>query len=91
MIQETQVTLRKQTPTAPNEWLYKTTFEQREKEVVNENGETEIITEEVEVRSFHPSVYLGKDDAPYSECSNEEKLAWEEANKEAEPTEEVIN
>jgi hypothetical protein len=91
MIQETQVTLRKQTPTAPNEWLYKATFEQKEKEVVNENGETEIVTEEVEVRSFHPSVYLGKDDAPYSECSNEEKLAWEEANKEAEPTEEVIN
>ena len=81
MIQETQVTLRKQTPTAPNEWLYKTAFEQREKEVVNENGDTEIVTENVEVRSFHPSVYLGKDDAPYSECTNEEKLAWESTNK----------
>lgn len=90
MIQETQVTLRKQTPTAPNEWLYKTTFEQREKEVVNENGETEIITEDVEVRSFHPSVYLGKDDAPYSECSNEEKLAWDELNKQEEPQAEVV-
>ena len=89
MITETQVVLRKQTPTAPNEWLYKTTFEQREKEVVNENGDTEIVTEEVEVRSFHPSVYLGKDDAPYSECTTEDKLAWEEANKEAEPTEEA--
>jgi hypothetical protein len=61
--------------------LYKATFEQRDKEVVNENGDTEIVTENVEVRSFHPSVYLGKDDAPYSECTNEEKLAWEEANK----------
>lgn len=27
MIQETTVTLRKQTPTAPNEWLYQSTFE----------------------------------------------------------------
>ena len=81
MIQETQVTLRKQTPTAPNEWLYKATFEQRDKEVVNENGDTEIVTENVEVRSFHPSVYLGKDDAPYSECTSEEKLAWEATNK----------
>lgn len=87
MIQETQVTLRKQTPTAPNEWLYKTTFEQREKEVVNENGDTEIVTENVEVRSFHPSVYLGKDDTPYLECTNEEKLAWEEAHKPEEPQE----
>lgn len=89
MIQETQVTLRKQTPTAPNEWLYKTTFEQREKEVVNENGETETITEEVEVRTFHPSVYLGKDDIPYMECTNEERLAWESTHKQEEPLEEV--
>ena len=81
MIQETTVTLRKQTPTAPNEWLYKTTFEQREKEVANEDGETEIITEEVEVRTFHPSVYLGKEDNPWKECTNEEKVAWEELNK----------
>jgi hypothetical protein len=87
MIQETQVTLRKQTPTAPNEWLYKTTFEQREKEVVNENGETETITEEVEVRTFHPSVYLGKDDIPYMECTNEEKLTWESTHKQEEPQE----
>lgn len=87
MIQETQVTLRKQTPTAPNEWLYKTTFEQREKEVVNENGDAEIVTEEVEVRSFRPSVYLGKEDHPWSECTNAEKTAWEELNKVEEPIE----
>lgn len=89
MIQETIVTLRKQTPTAPNEWLYKATFEQKEKEVVNENGDTEIVTEDVEVRSFHPSVYLGKDDTPYLECTNKEKLAWEEAHKQEEPIEAV--
>lgn len=82
MIQETQVTLRKQTPTAPNEWLYKATFETREKEVVNDNGETETITEEVEVRTFHPSAYLGKDDTPYAECTDAEKVAWEDSRKE---------
>ena len=82
MIQETQVTLRKQTPTAPNEWLYKATFETREKEVVNDNGETETITEEVEVRTFHPSAYLGKDDTPYAECTDAEKVAWESTRKE---------
>ena len=82
MIQETQVTLRKQTPTAPNEWLYKATFETREKEVVNDNGETETITEEVEVRTFHPSAYLGKDDTPYAECTEAEKVAWESTRKE---------
>ena len=81
MITETQVLLRKQTPTAPNEWLYKSTYETREKEVVNESGETETITEEVEVRQFSKSVYLGKDDTPYIECTNAEKLAWEEEKR----------
>ena len=92
MIQETQVTLRKQTPTAPNEWLYKATFETREKEVVNDNGETETITEEVEVRTFHPSAYLGKDDTPYAECTDADKAAYEAqwAIDHPEPEEESI-
>ena len=91
MIQETQVLLRKQTPTAPNEWLYKTTFEQREKEVVLEDSTTESTTIEVETRNFVKSIYLGVTAEPWSECTNKEKLAWEEAHKEAEPTEEVTN
>lgn len=78
MIQETQVTLRKQTPTQPNEWLYKSTFETKEKEIVNENGDTETLIEEVEVRQFSKSVYLGKEDTPYVECTTEDKLSWED-------------
>lgn len=81
MIQETKVILRKQTPTAPNEWLYKSTFETREKEVVNENGDTKTLTEDVEVRKFSKSVYLGKEDTPAAECTNEEKLQWEEQER----------
>lgn len=88
MIQETQVLLRKQTPTQPNEWLYKSTYETREKEVVNDNGETETITEEVEVRTFHPSAYLGKDDTPYAECTEAEKVAWGKEHKVEKPLEE---
>lgn len=87
MIQETKVTLRKQTPTAPNEWLYQSTFEHREKEVTNEDGVIETITEEIEVRNFVKSVYLGNNAEPWEECSNEEKLAWEEAHKPEEPEE----
>ena len=89
MIQETTVTLRKQTPTAPCEWLYQSTFERRDKEITNEEGVVETITEEVEVRTFHPSVYLGKEDHPWKECTNEEKVAWEEAHKQEEPIEAV--
>lgn len=81
MIQETTVTLRKQTPTAPNEWLYQSTFESRDKEVTNEEGVVETITEEVEVRNFVKSVYLGNNAEPLSECTDAEKLAWEEAHK----------
>ena len=92
MIQETTVTLRKQTPTAPNEWLYQSTFESRDKEVTSEEGIVETITEEVEVRNFVKSVYLGNNAEPWSECTNEEKLAWEEAHKpeEPQPLEEVV-
>lgn len=82
MIQETTVTLRKQTPTSPNEWLYQSTFESREKEVTHEDGTTETITEEVEVRTFHPSLYLGKEDHPWKECTNDEKQAWESSREE---------
>jgi hypothetical protein len=85
MIQETTVTLRKQTPTAPNEWLYQSTFESREKEVTNEERVVETITEEVEVRNFVKSVYLGATAEPWKECTNEEKLVWEEFNKVEEP------
>lgn len=85
MIQETQVLLRKQTPTAPNEWLYQSTFESRDKEITNKEGVVETITEDVEVRNFVKSVYLGKNDIPWSECTSEDKLAWEELNKSEEP------
>jgi hypothetical protein len=81
MIQETTVTLRKQTPTAPCEWLYQSTFESRDKEVTNEEGVVETITEEVEVRNFVKSVYLGNNAEPWSECTDAEKTAWEEAHK----------
>lgn len=81
MIQETTVTLRKQTPTTPNEWLYQSTFERRDKEVTNEEGVVETITEEVEVRNFVKSVYLGNNAEPWEECTDEEKTAWEDAHK----------
>lgn len=81
MIQETTVTLRKQTPTAPNEWLYQSTFESREKETTNEEGVVETITEEVEVRNFVKSVYLGNNAEPWSECTDAEKTEWEDAHK----------
>ena len=89
MIQETTVTLRKQTPTTPNEWLYQSTFESRDKEVTNEEGVVETITEEVEVRNFVKSVYLGNNAEPWAECTDTEKLAWEDAHKVAD--EPVIN
>lgn len=82
MIQETTVTLRKQTPTTPNEWLYQSTFESRDKEVTNEDGVVETITEEVEVRNFVKSVYLGTNAEPWAECTDEEKTAWEATRKE---------
>lgn len=77
MIQETKVLLRKQTPTAPNEWLYEQTFETRSREITHEDGTTETITEEIEVRNFVNSVYLGATAEPWNECTNEEKEEWE--------------
>ena len=85
MIQE--ILIRKQTPTAPNEWLYQSTFESRDKEVTNEEGVVETITEEVEVRNFVKSVYLGNNAEPWSECTEAEKTAWEEAHNQEEPEE----
>lgn len=85
MIQETQVLLRKQTPTAPNEWLYQSTFESRDKEITNKEGVVETITEDVEVRNFVKSVYLGKNDNPWAECTDGEKIQWEEEHKAEEP------
>lgn len=82
MITETQVVLRKQTPTAPNEWLYQ--METRTKEVTNDDGTIETLTEEVEVRQFVRSAYLGNNADPWSECTTEEKEAWEEEHKEVE-------
>lgn len=87
MIEEKKVTLRKQTPTPPNEWLYFSVFKQIEKEIVNSEGVLEIITEEVEERSFIPSTYLGKEESELPECTNAERLAWEEAHKPEEPQE----
>lgn len=83
MIQETQVLLRKQTPTAPNEWLYQSTFETRSRDITHEDGTTETITEEVEVRQFVKSVYLGANADPWNECTDAEKTAWEQAHQEA--------
>lgn len=82
MIQETIITLRNQTPTAPNEWLYQSTFETKEKQIVLEDGTTESTTEEVETRNFVKSIYLGVTAEPWAECTNEEKLAWESTMKE---------
>ena len=89
MITETQVVLRKQTPTAPNEWLYQ--METRTKEVTNDDGTIETLTEEVEVRQFVRSAYLGNNAEPWSECTDAEKTAWEaeQAEREVEPIEQV--
>ena len=92
-IKETQVTLRLQTPSDGKDWLYQSTYEQREKEITHEDGTVETIMEEVESRNFVKSVYLGNNADPWEECTDEEKTAWEEAHKEAdqapEPAEEV--
>lgn len=87
MITETQVVLRKQTPTAPNEWLYQSGMETRTREVTNDDGTIETLTEEVEVRQFVRSAYLGNNADPWSECTDAEKTAWEAAQrkKEEEP------
>ena len=84
MITETQVVLRKQTPTAPNEWLYQSSMETRTKEVTNDDGTIETLTEEVEVRQFVRSAYLGNNADPWQECTQEEKEAWEAEQAERE-------
>ena len=84
MITETQVVLRKQTPTAPNEWLYQSSMETRTKEVTNDDGTIETLTEEVEVRQFVRSAYLGNNADPWSECTDAEKEKWEEAARQRE-------
>ena len=89
MITETQVVLRKQTPTAPNEWLYQSSMETRTREVTNDDGTIETLTEEVEVRQFVRSAYLGNNAEPWSECTDAEKTAWEAEHKEVEPIEQV--
>ena len=79
--------LRKQTPTAPNEWLYQSSMETRTKEVTNDDGTIETLTEEVEVRQFVRSAYLGNNADPWQECTDAEKEAWEamQAEREVEP------
>lgn len=89
MITETQVVLRKQTPTAPNEWLYQSSMETRTKEVTNDDGTIETLTEEVEVRQFVRSAYLGNNAEPWSECTQTQKEAWEEEMRKKE--EELLN
>ena len=83
--------MRKQTPTAPNEWLYQSSMETRTKEVTNDDGTIETLTEEVEVRQFVRSAYLGNNAEPWSECTDAEKTAWEAmvAEREVEPIEQV--
>ena len=83
-IKETQVTLRLQTPSEGMDWLYQSTFEQREKEITHEDGTVETIMEEVESRNFVKSVYLGNNAEPWDECTDTDKTAWEEALKVAE-------
>ena len=78
-----------QRPTPPNEWLYQSSMETRTKEVTNDDGTIETLTEEVEVRQFVRSAYLGNNAEPWSECTDAEKTAWEEAHKEVEPIEQV--
>ena len=41
-------------------------------------------------RIFTDYVIRNVDSEPWNECTNEEKLAWEEAHKPEEPIEEVI-
>ena len=40
-------------------------------------------------RNFALNVYLGKDAEPWHECTNAEKIAWEEAHRVAEPIEPI--
>lgn len=42
----------------------------------------------IETRNFVASVYLGANTEPWQECTNEEKIAWEEAHKEEKAMEE---
>lgn len=42
-----------------------------------------------EDRYFTTFVHLGKEEPEWAECTNEEKLEWEEAHKPEEPIEEV--
>ena len=73
MIEELSVVLRKQTPNPPNEWLYETT----------------VIDGGLVKRNFVPFAYLGKNAEPWPECTDEEKVQWEEDHKpepEPEPT-----
>jgi len=37
--------------------------------------------EDVVKRDFKPFVYLGKNAEPWAECTNEEKVQWEEEHK----------
>ena len=66
-----------QRPTPPNEWLYQSSMETRTKEVTNDDGTIETLTEEVEVRQFVRSAYLGNNAEPWSECTDAEKEKWE--------------
>ncbi len=38
-------------------------------------------------RYFTQRVLLGKNEQPWAECTDEEKVAWEEAHKQEEPIE----
>ena len=77
-----------QRPTPPNEWLYKQSFV--------EDPETGELVEE---RSDWCIQHIGviPDDAPvsewgkylYHECTNQEKIDWEESHKEPEPEDSI--
>lgn len=40
-------------------------------------------------RYFTTFVYLGKEEAEWAECTNQDKLAWEEEHKKEEPQEPI--
>lgn len=46
--------------------------------------------QEENTRVFSKFIFLGVNASEWLECTNEEKLAWEEAHKPEEPIEEVI-
>ena len=58
-----KMAIRRQTPSNPNNWLYRDLGEDR---------------------AFSHVVYLGINDTDWDECTNEDKIKWEEEHKKEE-------